>query len=136
MLSVRIGKREKTKFDNIGWRSFLKIGLIVSCILNEPRPGVNFVNVLQAAFTHADLKSIKKTDNLKSFFTLSGSAWLKAACRTLMKSTPGQFSCARRRERQRRLKILWHWKWGISFKKSQKLCFDIYSKFYKWLIAF
>jgi len=30
-------------------------------------PGVNFINVLQAAFTSADLKSPKKADNLTVF---------------------------------------------------------------------
>jgi len=51
-------------------------------------PCVNFINVLQAAFEHADPKSVKKTDNLKVSFTLSGFACAKAAHRMLMKSTP------------------------------------------------
>ncbi len=53
------------------------------------RPGVNFINVLQAAFTQADPKRVKKTVNLSVFFTLSGSVRAKAAHRTLMKLTPG-----------------------------------------------
>ena len=51
--------------------------------------GVNFTNVLQAAFTPADPKSGKKLLNLTVFFALSGSAGVKAARRTLMKLTPG-----------------------------------------------
>jgi len=37
----------------------------------------------------ADLESIKKTDDLTVFFRLSGSVHAKAACRMLMKLTPG-----------------------------------------------
>jgi len=33
-------------------------------------PGANFINVLRAAFTHADSRSAKKTDNLTVFFAL------------------------------------------------------------------
>ncbi len=49
--------------------------------------GVNFINVLQAAFTLVDPKSRKKPDNL-TVFALSGYAPVKAANRTLMKLTP------------------------------------------------
>jgi len=52
------------------------------------RAGVNFINVLRAAFTGADLKSVKKTVKLSVFFALSGSARSKAAHRSLMKLTP------------------------------------------------
>ena len=51
-------------------------------------PGVNFTNILQAAFTPADSKSGKKLLNLNVFFALSGSAGVKATRRTLMKLTP------------------------------------------------
>jgi len=34
---------------------------------------VNFINIQQAAYAHADPKSVKKTDNLTVFFALSGS---------------------------------------------------------------
>jgi len=51
-------------------------------------PGVNFINVLQAAFTHANPKSSKKTAKLSVFFALSGSGGAKLAHRTLMKLTP------------------------------------------------
>jgi len=53
------------------------------------RPGVDFINILQAAFTFADPKSAKKTGNLMVFFARWGSGGVKAACRTLMKMTPG-----------------------------------------------
>ncbi len=51
--------------------------------------GVNFTNVLQSAFAHADPESAKKTDNLTVFFSLLGSGRAKAACGTLVKLTPG-----------------------------------------------
>jgi len=52
--------------------------------------GVNFINILQAAFMHPDPKSVKKiVVQLSVFFTLLGSARVKAARRTLMKLTPG-----------------------------------------------
>jgi hypothetical protein len=50
--------------------------------------GVNFTNVLQAAFTCADSKAQNKTDKLTVFFVLLGSARVKAARRVLMKSNP------------------------------------------------
>ena len=50
---------------------------------------VNFTNVLQAAFTRADPKSAIKLLNLTVFFALFGSAQVKAACRMLVKLTPG-----------------------------------------------
>ncbi len=57
--------------------------------------GVNFINVLHTAFTLVDPKSVKKIDNLTVFFTLLGSASVKAVRRTLMKLSPGhQFSGA------------------------------------------
>ncbi len=50
--------------------------------------GVNFIKVLQAAFTHEDPESALKTVRLSVFFGLSGSARVKSACSTLMKLTP------------------------------------------------
>jgi len=55
-------------------------------------PWVNFINVLRAAFVHADPKIVKKNDNLTVFFMLSGSAPVKATRRTLMKLAP-YFPC-------------------------------------------
>jgi len=46
--------------------------------------GVNFINVLQAAFTRANPECIK----LSIFFTLLGSTSVKSACKTLVKSRP------------------------------------------------
>ena len=53
---------------------------------------VNFTNILQSAFTHADPKKCKKTVRLSSFFALLGSACVKAACRMLVKLTQGEQS--------------------------------------------
>ncbi len=58
--------------------------------IKEPPSGVNFINILRAAFTRADPESAKKTVKLLVCFTLLGSALVKAARRTLMKLTPGQ----------------------------------------------
>ncbi len=55
-----------------------------------PLPGVNFTNILCAAFTLVDPESIKKIDNLTVFFTLQGSACVKAVRRTLMNLSPDQ----------------------------------------------
>jgi len=44
-------------------------------------PGVNFINILRAAFVPVDPESIKNADNLTDFFAHSGS--------TLMKLSPG-----------------------------------------------
>ena len=52
-------------------------------------PGVNFTNILQAAFTCADPKSAKKTVKLSSFIVLLGSAHVKDAHKMLVKLTPG-----------------------------------------------
>ena len=55
----------------------------------EGRLGINFTNVLRAAFTFADPESAKKLLNLTVFFALLVSAGVKAAHRTLVKLTPG-----------------------------------------------
>jgi len=61
------------------------------------KQGFNFINVLRAAFTCTDTKSAKKTVKSSSFFTLSGSVSVKAACRMLMKLTRDfQFKCSAR----------------------------------------
>ena len=54
--------------------------------------GVDFTNVLQAAFTHADPKSAKKLLYLTVFFALLGSVQVKAAHRMLVKLTQGEQS--------------------------------------------
>ncbi len=51
--------------------------------------GVDFANILQAAFMLADPKSEKKdTDDLVDFFLRLRSLRVKAACKMLLKSTP------------------------------------------------
>jgi len=55
-------------------------------------PGVDFINVLRTAFTLVDPKSVKKIGNLTVFFTLLGSASVKAVRRTLMKLSPGRLN--------------------------------------------
>jgi len=55
-------------------------------------PGVNFINVLWAAFMPSDPESAKKTDNFTVFFALLGSAHVKAVCKLLVKSNPDVYS--------------------------------------------
>ncbi len=51
-------------------------------------PGVNFSNILHAAFTHADPKSASNTFKPSVFFALLGSGRVKAARKMLVKLTP------------------------------------------------
>jgi len=51
--------------------------------------GVNFTNILWAAFKPADPESAKNTVKLSVFFGLLGSGRTKAARRMLVKLTPG-----------------------------------------------
>ncbi len=51
-------------------------------------PGVNFTNILPAAFMLVEPKGIKKIDSLSVYFMLSGFAHVKAVHRTLMKLSP------------------------------------------------
>ncbi len=53
------------------------------------RSGVNFTNIFMLSFYACRSRKRKKTDELTVFFTLLGSASIKAVRRTLMKSTPG-----------------------------------------------
>jgi hypothetical protein len=55
-------------------------------------PGVNYTNVLCAAFTLLDPESVKKIDKLSVFFTLLGSSHVKAAHRMLTKLSPVSFA--------------------------------------------
>ncbi len=52
-------------------------------------PGVNFINIFLAAFTHKDPKIVKKTDSLTVLFVLLGSALVQATHKMLLKLTPG-----------------------------------------------
>ena len=69
--------------------NFVRLDIFeIEFIPRDERPGVNFNNVLKAAFTHADPKNAKKTVKLSSFIALLGSVGVKAARRTLVKLTP------------------------------------------------
>ena len=57
--------------------------------LTFTRQRVNFTNILQAAFTHADPKSVIKLLNLTVFFALLGTVGIKATRRILVKLTQG-----------------------------------------------
>jgi hypothetical protein len=52
------------------------------------RPGVNFINVLQAAFTSADTKSTKRNWWFHRLVVLLGSAHVKAAWKNVDKIDP------------------------------------------------
>ncbi len=49
---------------------------------------MDFTNILLEAFTRADPKSVKNTDDLTVFFALLESAQIKALGKTLLKLTP------------------------------------------------
>ncbi len=55
------------------------------------RAGVNFINVFLEAFTRTDSKSPKDTDDLTVNFVLLGPAFVKAAHKTMMKSSPDAY---------------------------------------------
>jgi len=59
-------------------------------MLMKLTPGVNFINVLLAAFTRADPESVKFQLSHQYHFMLLGSARVKALRKTLMKLTPSQ----------------------------------------------
>jgi len=82
-VSIRIGTRAPHRL----LRPLIKVGIVVvTCQSNESRtPGVNFTNILHAAFTLIDPESIKIQFSHQYLFTLSGSACIKAVHRTLMK---------------------------------------------------
>jgi len=52
-------------------------------------PGVNFTNILLAAFTSADFKSVRTQSSCQYLFTLLGSTSVKAVRRTLIKLSHG-----------------------------------------------
>jgi hypothetical protein len=53
-------------------------------MLMKLTPGVNFTNILHAAFTCADPKGAKETDGLNVFFAVLGSEYIKAGLKRLM----------------------------------------------------
>jgi len=58
-------------------------------MLMKLTPSVNVINVLRAAFMHADPKSIKRYLQLNLIFMLLGSARVKALRNMLMELTSG-----------------------------------------------
>ncbi len=54
----------------------------------DMKPRVNFINVLRVAFTSADPKSAKKTDDLTAYFAFWGYLFVKAVQKMLVKLTP------------------------------------------------
>jgi hypothetical protein len=62
--------------------------------------GVNFINILRAAFTRTDPKGVKKTVKLSIFFALCISVHAKAARKTLIKSTPALVKALRKHVRK------------------------------------
>ena len=54
----------------------------------QQTPGADFTNILRAAFTRADPKSVKKLLYLTVFLALLGSLHVKAAHKMLVKLTP------------------------------------------------
>jgi len=69
----------------MAWESFLLLGSATLKALNkhvgeiDPCPGVNFTNIRQAAFMHADPKSAKRQWSCRRLFVLLGPACIKAA---------------------------------------------------------
>ena len=63
------------------------------------KSGVNFTNVLRAAFRLEDPKSTKKTVKLSSFFALLGSSCVKAARKHI-----GEIDCRREGRIRRQVK--------------------------------
>jgi hypothetical protein len=57
-------------------------------MLMKLTPAVNFINVLRTAFTLADPKRVKNTDEITAILILSGSTSVKALHKTLMKLLP------------------------------------------------
>ncbi len=51
-------------------------------------PGVDFTNIFMPSLCLHGAQKRKKIDDLTAFFTLLGSARIKAVCRTLMKLSP------------------------------------------------
>ena len=58
-------------------------------MLVKSTPSVNFINILRATIVRADSESAKNALKSLVFFALLGSTRVKAACKTLIKLTPG-----------------------------------------------
>jgi len=57
-------------------------------MLMKLTPGVDFINILPAAFKRSDPKRAKRQSSHKCLFALLGSLRAKAAHKILVKSTP------------------------------------------------
>jgi len=79
---------KSTKGENVNLSKIQGL-FVIYCYPMTGKPGVNFINVLRAAFTLSDPKSVKTYWWLNWTVTLLGSACIKAAHRMLMKLTPG-----------------------------------------------
>jgi len=100
----------------------------VSSILWCRRPGVNFINILCAAFTHVDPESKRfQLSRQYQFTLLRSSAREKASWKTLMKLTPGlQQGLLRLRTSP-----------GISFQPTSSVCFpQVQRSIRKWSKTF
>jgi len=85
----------KHRYANNLLTKILKLNRILTislCLSNFFLLGVNFIKVLQAAFTRVDSKSTKKTSSHQCLFALMGPTHVKAACKMLVKLTPGLIS--------------------------------------------
>jgi len=67
----------------------LPAGTILLPILLISTPGVNFINVILAAFTRANPESVQIQSSRQYHLRLLGSAHIKAVYRMLMKLSPG-----------------------------------------------
>jgi len=75
---------------------------------------INFTNVLRAAFLGADPKSAKRLTSHQCLFVLLGSSSIKAARKTLVKSTPTFHKFAKAFQEKRTLFLFPHFKTGLS----------------------
>ena len=83
-LDVRIWRSthvERRQLRALDGRHVQSLVVEVVIQLKIQRSGVNFTNVLQAAFTRANPNRVKKTVKLSSLFALLGSAPIKPACK-------------------------------------------------------
>ncbi len=90
------------------------------------KSGINFTNILLAAFKGADFKSAKKTYGLNEFFAVLGSGHIKALSKLLVKSTLDVlYSVVSDSSIWRKTFTIWHFLfvdiWEESFPFLQKL---------------
>ncbi len=86
-----LGEQNLVK-SNCKWRKATQSTFVQKCareMLVKSTLGVNFINVLPAAFEHVDPKSVKRYWGFDWILTLLGSTSVKAIHRRLMKLSPG-----------------------------------------------